>query len=108
MNKPRIGVVSYLNAVPLWYSLQHETDIEVYPDTPAAQAGLKTGDLVVALDGQPVADSEDLVRGIGRHGPGEEVTLAVMRRGKQQDIAVTLGERPDEETLAKGRFGTQR
>lgn len=35
LNKPRIGVVSYLNAVPLWYSLQHETDIEVYPDTPA-------------------------------------------------------------------------
>ncbi|MCB9894962.1 MAG: menaquinone biosynthesis protein [Planctomycetes bacterium] len=35
MKKLRIGVVSYLNAVPLWYSLQHDTDIEVVPDTPA-------------------------------------------------------------------------
>ncbi|MCA8915561.1 MAG: menaquinone biosynthesis protein [Planctomycetes bacterium] len=35
MKKLRIGVVSYLNAVPLWYSLQHDTDIQVVPDTPA-------------------------------------------------------------------------
>lgn len=35
MKKLRIGVVSYLNAVPLWYSLQHDPGIEVVPDTPA-------------------------------------------------------------------------
>ena len=35
MKKQRIGVVSYLNAVPLWYSLQNQTDIEVVPDAPA-------------------------------------------------------------------------
>lgn len=35
MKKLRIGVVSYLNAVPLWYSLQHDPDIELVPDTPA-------------------------------------------------------------------------
>lgn len=34
-SKLRIGVVSYLNAVPLWYSLQHDEEVEVVPDTPA-------------------------------------------------------------------------
>lgn len=35
MKKTRIGVVSYLNAVPLWYSLQNDPEVEVIPDTPA-------------------------------------------------------------------------
>ncbi len=35
MKNLRVGVVSYLNAVPLWYSLQNDPDIELVPDTPA-------------------------------------------------------------------------
>jgi chorismate dehydratase len=40
VKKLRIGVVSYLNAVPLWYSLQHDTDVDVVPDTPAHLCGM--------------------------------------------------------------------
>jgi chorismate dehydratase len=46
----RVGVVSYLNAMPLWYSLQHEEDVELVPDTPARLAELMArGGLDVGL-----------------------------------------------------------
>jgi chorismate dehydratase len=46
----RVGVVSYLNAMPLWYSLQHDEDIELVPDTPARLAEqMANGELDIGL-----------------------------------------------------------
>ena len=44
LRKLRIGVVSYLNAMPLWYALRHEQDIELVPDTPARLAAAMAAD----------------------------------------------------------------
>lgn len=56
MKKLRIGVVSYLNAVPLWYSLQNDPEVEVVPDTPARLVELmQNGQLDVGL--LPVVES---------------------------------------------------
>lgn len=50
LRKLRIGVVSYLNAMPLWYALRHEQDIELVPDTPARLASaMAAGELEVGL-----------------------------------------------------------
>lgn len=50
LRKLRIGVVSYLNAMPLWYALRHEQDIELVPDTPARlAAAMAAGELDVGL-----------------------------------------------------------
>jgi serine protease Do len=70
---------------------------EVSPETPAAEAGLRTEDVVVALDGEPVASSRELTRRVGLLTPGEEVTLTVLREGKERQVALKLGERPDYE-----------
>jgi predicted solute-binding protein len=50
MQKLRVGVVSYLNAMPLWYALQRDTDIELVPETPARLSELmQAGRLDIAL-----------------------------------------------------------
>jgi serine protease Do len=78
---------------------------QVYPNTPAAQAGLKAGDLLVSVGGKEVKDSETVVRTIGMHRPGEILALRYHRNGKVQEARVTLGERPEEEALAQGKTG---
>jgi putative serine protease PepD len=57
---------------------------------PAERAGLRPGDVVLALDGAKVADSGELIVAIRAHRPGETVTLTVSRGGKQTKIRVTL------------------
>jgi S1-C subfamily serine protease len=62
-------------------------------DGPAAQAGLLVGDLLLALDGQPVESPEDLLDLLGGKA-GQPVTLKVARGGTARDVSVTVGERP--------------
>jgi putative serine protease PepD len=62
--------------------------------TPAANAGLQAGDVVTAIDGQPVTNSDDLTARISAHQPGDKVTLTVTRNGATKTIDVTLGTRP--------------
>ncbi|TCO83652.1 serine protease Do [Plasticicumulans lactativorans] len=68
---------------------------EVDPDGPAAHAGLKPGDIIVALDGKPLERSGDLPIRIAEQKPGTRVTLEVWRQRAAHAIPVTLGEVPD-------------
>ncbi|CDH44549.1 DegQ family serine endoprotease [Candidatus Contendibacter odensensis] len=65
---------------------------DVSADSPAAKAGLKAGDVIVAYAGKPVNDSADLPPLVGATKPGVNKTLTVIRDGKPQEIAVTLGQ----------------
>ena len=71
----------------------------VASDSPAEAAGLKRGDIITAIDGEPVAGPEAVVDAIGEHKPGEVVTLTVSRPENQEEFEVkaTLGEHPDKE-----------
>lgn len=71
----------------------------VYPETPAYEAGLKVGDIVVKLDGQDIVNSDQLVRSIGKKRPGDEITLSILREDKKKKLKVTLASRPDERRL---------
>ncbi len=62
----------------------------VLPGTPAADAGLKKGDLVVAVDGEQVDSAISLVAAIRERQVGDEVTLTVLRNGSSQEVAATL------------------
>ncbi len=81
---------------------------EILAGYPAAQAGLKPGDTVVALDETPVLSWEDLAEGI-RKRPGRPVRLTVEREGQTLTVPVTpqpLTERgPGGETIEVGRIG---
>ncbi len=68
---------------------------EVSADSPAAKAGLKAGDVIVAYAGKPVNDSADLPPLVGSTKPGANKTITVIRDGREREIAVTLGQLPD-------------
>ncbi|MFZ4079479.1 MAG: PDZ domain-containing protein, partial [Microbacteriaceae bacterium] len=57
----------------------------------AEKAGLKSGDVVLKFNGFPVTDASDLTALVRTSAAGESVTIQVLRDGKVQDIAVTLG-----------------
>ena len=76
---------------------------EVQPDSPAAKAGIKNGDVITAVDGQPVEDSHRLSLTVGGISPGTKLDLDVVRDGKNQKLKVTTAERPG----SNGRGGRQ-
>lgn len=64
----------------------------VEPGGPAAQAGLKTGDVILSVNGQPIVSSADLPAYIGQASPGEKVTLELARLGKRETLSAQLGD----------------
>ncbi|MGO8934354.1 MAG: trypsin-like peptidase domain-containing protein [Terracidiphilus sp.] len=66
---------------------------EVQPGGPADKAGLKAGDIIVAIDGRSIKDGDDLVNEIASRRPGSTIRLGYMRDGKPQDTTVTIGDR---------------
>jgi serine protease Do len=67
-------------------------------DSPAAAAGVKSGDVITAVDGETVADPHDLARRIAALGPKMTVKLALIRNGSPMTIDVTLGTMPADKT----------
>lgn len=63
----------------------------VSPDSAAAKAGLKSGDVVTAVNGEPVVRSGELSSRIGMSTPGEQVKLTVWRDKQPREIQATLG-----------------
>lgn len=67
---------------------------DVTPGSPAAEAGVRPGDIVTAIGDREVADPRDLSFAVAEIDTGTEATLVVMRNGEQQEIPVTIGEMP--------------
>jgi S1-C subfamily serine protease len=68
--------------------------LQVQAGTPAARAGIRPGDLIVAIDGDQVRTVEDFLGRLRPHQPGDQLTVTVARDGKQRQVDVTLAERP--------------
>jgi serine protease Do len=72
---------------------------DVSADSPGAKAGLQKGDVVVALNGQSVADAQDLRLRVSQMAPGTTVRLDVVRDAQKRQLTATLAELP--ETVAR-------
>ncbi|MER3452521.1 MAG: protease DO family protein [Acidimicrobiia bacterium] len=68
--------------------------VGVEPGSPAENAGIRGGDVIVAFDGDRVETADDLVAATRRHKAGDRVTLTVRRGGEERRVEVTLGSRP--------------
>ena len=66
----------------------------VVAGSPAAQAGLQPGDIITAIDGTTLDGSHQLDQVMSGYGPGQTVSLTVLRDGQTVTISVTLGTRP--------------
>lgn len=73
----------------------------ITPGGPADRAGVKAGDIILAVNGDDVEDYTDLTRKIGRLLPGDKVDLTIWRNEKKLHLAASLDERSLKE-LAKG------
>lgn len=67
---------------------------DVVAGSGAAKAGIKVGDVVVAIDGEPITGQAALVATIRDLAPGESATVSLVRDGEPVDVSVVLGERP--------------
>jgi S1-C subfamily serine protease len=67
----------------------------VLPGSPAEQAGLERGDLILSLDGEPVSSLRELYQALWRHGPGEPLGLQVLRESSIRLVDVVAGDRDE-------------
>jgi S1-C subfamily serine protease len=92
-----VAVVTVTPALAARYNLpvnQGVLIVDVSQGSPAAQAGLRPGDVVIQADGKNMTSASDLEQTIRSHKPGDKLTLTINRNGQQQTITATLGQAP--------------
>jgi serine protease Do len=73
--------------------------------SPAAKAGIKSGDVITAVNGTPVKDARDLARTIGMMAPDSAVKLDIVRQGAPQTVSLTLAQMPNDQEVASNDSG---
>jgi serine protease DegQ len=61
---------------------------------PADKAGIKPGDILVAVEGKPVNDTTDMLNLVAQLTPGKKAQLTIMRKNQQTVVDVMVGKRP--------------
>ena len=77
---------------------------KVIPESPAEEAGLRSGDVIVRVDDQPVLSRRDLAQAIRWRGAGNALTLSVVRDGQLHELSALLTERQDKGPVVSWRL----
>ena len=106
VTRGRIGVVIQSVTQPLAESFglpraEGALVAKVEAGSPAAKAGLKTGDVILAWNGRPIGESTDLPAMVANTRPGAQASLKLWRNGTEQNLTIAVAEMPaDKATLA--------
>jgi serine protease DegQ len=69
--------------------------LSVEADSPASHAGITLGDVLVTLEGEPVADTDDIQTVLNRSQIGQTIRASILRGGELREVTLTLAERPE-------------
>jgi serine protease Do len=101
-----VGIQDLTPELAEYYGIKEEEGVlvtQTYEGDPADKAGIKEGDVIVAVDGKRIASSRELSRTVAEAGVGNKMSLTVLRDGREKEIDVKLAKRPDTEpTMARG------
>jgi S1-C subfamily serine protease len=103
--RPNLGITTAPDHLVRRLGLEGALILTISPNTTAEKAGLRgtrrndsgkivLGDLIVAIDGEPIRTTDDLFRVIDRHKVGDVVPLTILREGKKMDVHVSLNPLP--------------
>ena len=100
-------------SAPKAYGMMPYTDtatgamvVDVAEGSPAEDAGIEMGDVILGVEGERLAQADDLADRIGAYEPGAEITLEILRStGALEDVPVVLGEHPED--AEKALLGVQ-
>jgi serine protease Do len=90
---PQIAATSGLSH----FAGQIQTVTEVTENSPAAEAGIKVGDVIVEFNGKALTKNPDLRTMIADTGPGQKITLKIVREKLERIVSIRIGELPDED-----------
>jgi len=99
ISHPYIGVLgqTVTPSVAQQYNLPVEEGAyvtQVVPGSPAEKAGMKTGDIIVAIDGKPVKSMDDVVASVRTHQVGDKLSVTFYQGASKKTAQVTLAEKP--------------
>jgi serine protease Do len=81
---------------------------EPQKDSPAAKAGIQSGDVITTVDDTPIHDARELARKIGTMSPGTSVKLGVIHQSEPKTVTLTLGTLPNEQQASNDKAPDQR
>ncbi|MGD9374564.1 MAG: PDZ domain-containing protein [Anaerolineae bacterium] len=84
--------------MPFHGNMQGVVIAQVTANTPAAEAGLESGDLITAINGEAVTTPDEVVAAVSQYEPGDRITLTILglKNGEEEAVPVVLGEHPDD------------
>jgi serine protease Do len=86
-----VNVQNLRDDLPAYFGVKSGVLVtSVRPDTPAAKAGLKTGDVITAVNGKPVTSTRDLISALPDSGSAQEVTLTIVREKKEMTLRTSF------------------
>lgn len=97
--RPYLGIrsITVSRSLAAYYDLPVDHGVyvrEVIPDTPAAQAGIRRGDIITAIGGLTIDEDHPLINVLAHFETGQRVQVELNRNGQTLQVEVTLGERP--------------
>jgi len=80
---------------------------DVFKGDPADKAGLKSGDIIIDINGKKIKDMHELLINIAAFRVGEVVTIKILRDGQEKSFTITVAERKEDREIAASRNGSE-